>query len=61
MPEPIEGVRELQEVARKSPAAFLIPARQRDPGATRKMLETLAFGQVEIVEDLPAVRWMAAR
>src|SRR5579863_5405866 len=34
--------------ARTEPAAFLIPARQRDPGATRKMLETLDFGMVEI-------------
>ena len=37
-----------RQVARKSPWGFLIPAHQRDPGATRKMLETLAFGQVEI-------------
>ena len=35
-------------IARTEPAAFLIPARQRDPGATRKLLETLAFGMVEI-------------
>ncbi|HET9319403.1 MAG TPA: hypothetical protein VFO27_06500, partial [Bryobacteraceae bacterium] len=28
--------------------AFLIPAKQRDPGAARKLLETLAFGMVEI-------------
>ena len=33
---------------RRAPAAFLIPAKQRDPGATRKLLETLAFGMVEI-------------
>jgi hypothetical protein len=35
-------------VARTEPAAFLIPARQRDPGAARKLLETLAAGMVEI-------------
>ncbi len=35
-------------IARTSPAAFVIPAEQRDPGATRRMLETLAFGAVEI-------------
>jgi hypothetical protein len=35
-------------VARKTPYAFVIPAQQRDPGATRRMLETLAFGDVEI-------------
>lgn len=34
--------------ARSSPWAFVIPAAQQDPGAARKMLETLAFGQVEI-------------
>jgi hypothetical protein len=38
-------------VARTSPWGFLIRAQQRDPGATRKMLETLAFGQVEIERD----------
>jgi murein tripeptide amidase MpaA len=37
-----------RQVARKSPWGFVIPATQRDPGATRKLLETLAFGQVEI-------------
>ena len=37
-----------RQVARKSPWGFVIPAEQRDPGATRKLLETLAFGQVEI-------------
>ena len=36
-------------VARAEPAAFFIPAKQRDPGATRKLLETLAFGMVEIM------------
>jgi Zinc carboxypeptidase len=37
-----------RQVGRKSPWGFLIPAHQRDPGATRRMLATLAFGQVEI-------------
>ena len=37
-----------RQVARQSPWAFVIPAKQRDPGATRKLLETLEFGQVEI-------------
>ncbi len=35
-------------VARTTPSAFVISAQQRDPGAARKMLETLAFGAVEI-------------
>ena len=37
-----------RQAARKSPWAFVIPSDQRDPGATRKLLETLAFAQVEI-------------
>jgi hypothetical protein len=37
-----------RQAARSSPWGFVIPAGQRDPGATRKLLETLAFGQVEI-------------
>jgi hypothetical protein len=37
-----------RQVARKEPWGFLILAHQRDPGATRKMIETLAFGGVEI-------------
>jgi hypothetical protein len=37
-----------RQTARKSPWAFVIPADQPDPGATRKLLETLAFAQVEI-------------
>ena len=37
-----------RQVARKSPWGFVIPSVQRDPGAARKLLETLAFGQVEI-------------
>ena len=35
-------------VARKNPYAFVIPAQQRDPGATRRLLETMSFGAVEI-------------
>jgi hypothetical protein len=38
----------LRAVSRREPYAFVIPARQPDPGAARKLLETLAFGQVEI-------------
>lgn len=33
---------------RASPYAFVVPERQRDPGAARRLLETLAFGMVEI-------------
>jgi hypothetical protein len=39
------GVRAL---ARKEPYAFVIPPVQRDPTSAKKMLETLAFGMVEI-------------
>jgi hypothetical protein len=35
-------------VARTSPHAFVLNAKQRDRGALRKLLETLAFGMVEI-------------
>jgi hypothetical protein len=35
-------------VERSTPFAFVVPVSQRDPGAARKMLETLAFGDVEI-------------
>ena len=35
-------------VARRSPYAFVIPAVQRDPGSSVKLLETLSFGLVEI-------------
>jgi len=34
--------------ARQKPWAFAVPAVQSDPGSARKMLETLAFGLVEI-------------
>jgi hypothetical protein len=39
----------LRAVERARPYAFVVPAVQRDPGATRKLLRTLAFGQVEIL------------
>jgi len=35
-------------IERRSPAAFVISSMQADPGAAKKLLETLAFGQVEI-------------
>ncbi|HTB10698.1 MAG TPA: M14 metallopeptidase family protein [Bryobacteraceae bacterium] len=35
-------------VERATPNAFVIPVAQGDPGAARKMLETLAFGDTEI-------------
>ena len=35
-------------VDRRSPYAFVVPATQNDPGAAKKMLETLAFGDVEV-------------
>jgi hypothetical protein len=38
----------VNSISRTNPAAFLIPARQRDPGAARRLLETLSFGMVEI-------------
>jgi hypothetical protein len=37
-----------REVARTSPSAFVISRAQMDPGAARKMLELLSFGDVEI-------------
>jgi hypothetical protein len=39
------------QVARNAPWGVVISKDQRDPGATRKMLETLAFGQVEIGQN----------
>jgi hypothetical protein len=35
-------------VERSTPYAFVVPVSQYDPGAARKMLETLAFGETEI-------------
>ena len=35
-------------VERSSPEAFVIPVNQSDPGAAKKMLETLAFGEIEV-------------
>ena len=35
-------------VERSTPNAFVIPAAQADPGGARKMLETLAMGEIEI-------------
>ncbi|MFN3323169.1 MAG: M14 metallopeptidase family protein [Bryobacteraceae bacterium] len=35
-------------VERTSPYAFVLPAEQHDPGAARKLIETLAFGLVEV-------------
>jgi len=37
-----------RQIDRKTPFAFLIPASQNDPGATRRLVETLAFGMVEV-------------
>lgn len=37
-----------RQVARNDPWGFVIPAAQSDPGATRKLIETLRFGQVEV-------------
>jgi hypothetical protein len=37
-----------RQVARKTPYAFYIPFEQADPGAARKLIETLVAGQVEI-------------
>ncbi len=39
-----------RQIARQDPAAFVISSRQRDPGATRKLIETLRFGQVEVAQ-----------
>ncbi len=35
-------------IERSDPSAFVIPVDQNDPGAAKKMLDTLAFGEVEI-------------
>jgi len=37
-----------RQVARTDPWGFVISSNQRDPGATRKLIETLRFGQVEV-------------
>src|SRR5581483_6179869 len=37
-----------RQIARSHPRAFIVPAEQTDPGATRKLLQTLEFGMVEI-------------
>jgi zinc carboxypeptidase len=37
-----------RQIARTDPAAFVITSDQRDPGAARKLIETLRFGQVEV-------------
>jgi len=39
------------EVERSSPGAIVISKNQRDPGATRRMLQTLAFGGVETMRN----------
>jgi hypothetical protein len=41
----------VHQVERTSPTAIVIPKDQRDPGATRRMLQTLAFGGVEMIRD----------
>lgn len=38
-------------IARTKPYAFVVPAQQRDPGATRRLMETLNFGGVEIKKN----------
>jgi hypothetical protein len=37
-----------RQVARTEPWGFVISSQQRDPGAMRKLIETLRFGQVEV-------------
>lgn len=37
-----------RQTARDQPWGFVIAAEQRDPGATRKMIDTLRFGMLEI-------------
>jgi len=37
-----------RQVARSEPWGFVVSAVQRDPGATRKLIETLRFGEVEV-------------
>ena len=37
-----------RQIDRKTPYAFYIPAKQADPGATRKLIDTLVAGMVEV-------------
>ena len=37
-----------RQTERTKPWGFVIAGKQRDPGATRKLIETLRFGQVEV-------------
>jgi len=37
-----------RQTGRTEPWGFVIAGKQRDPGATRKLIETLRFGQVEV-------------
>jgi hypothetical protein len=37
-----------RQIERKTPYAFYIPAQQADPGATRKLVDTLVAGMVEV-------------
>jgi len=39
---------EQRQLERNQPWGFVISANQRDPGATRKLIETLRFGMVEV-------------
>ncbi len=39
-----------RQIARTDPAAFVITSHQRDPGAARRLIETLRFGQVEVAQ-----------
>jgi Zinc carboxypeptidase len=37
-----------RQIERKTPYAFYIPAKQADPGATKKLIDTLVAGSVEV-------------
>ncbi|MGA2198109.1 MAG: hypothetical protein ABSH40_22780 [Bryobacteraceae bacterium] len=39
---------EQRQTERTRPWGFVIAGKQRDPGAARKLIETLRFGQVEV-------------
>ena len=43
-------------VKRQAPWGFVIPREQHDPNATRRMLETLTFGQVEVEQAAEGFR-----